>query len=140
MALSERSFDDPVIEVMSLSPRLEMLQARLRQAGMRPVAVNRTETGTRSDPLLIDLEIYPNAETITPERLVITLGNTAPVHSAAIHLSDINLIQTLPTRISIRKRERQRVREASLRAQTAKQFGASETRPSSTHKPRLLWL
>lgn len=140
MILTERSFDDPVIEVMSQSPRLEMLQARLRQAGMRPVAISSVQNHNSIDPLFVDLDVYPNAQIDSPQRLIVTLGAAKPDNVNSIHLSDTNLIQTLPTRLAIRRRERQRQREAALRAETAKQLGQAQNTSNAQIKPRLLWL
>jgi len=74
MILTERSFDDPVIEVMSQSPRLEMLQARLRQAGMRPVAISGVQNHNSIYPLFFDLDVYPHAQIDSPQRLFLTVG------------------------------------------------------------------
>ena len=52
---NEQSFDAPVIHVVSESPRLEMLQARLRQAGIRPVPVRGSYLPPDSAPAFIDL-------------------------------------------------------------------------------------
>ncbi len=139
--LKERNFDAPVIHVVSESPRLEMLQARLRQAGMRPVPVRGQYLPPDSAPALIDqLTRQENLEG-QQNRLVITIGKTSDEPNGSdIHLSDVGQIATLPARIAIRLRENQRQREIDLRARTAEKFGAPVSTAQSTERARLLWL
>lgn len=139
--LNEQSFDAPVIHVVSESPRLEMLQARLRQAGIRPVPARGSYLPPDSAPVFVDLltrrlEI-PNDDL----RLVITLGRDAQAEDRSnIHLTDIAQIASLSARISIRQREQQRRREIKLRARTLSHFGADKPPRQSVQRERLLWL
>jgi PleD family two-component response regulator len=140
MTLTDRRFDDPVIEVVSVSPRLEMLMGRLRQAGMRPVPVNRSAASASSEPILLDRAAFPDAPLPQADRLKITLGPADTDTKGDIHLSDINLLHTLPARMAIRKREQERQREAIRRTRTAERLGLATSRKQETAPPRLLWL
>ncbi|MEL7109412.1 MAG: diguanylate cyclase [Pseudomonadota bacterium] len=138
---NEQSFDAPVMHVVSESPRLEMLQARLRQAGIRPVAVRGNCLPPDSAPALIDLltrdiQIQPD-----DARVLVTIGKQfdAPTKSE-IHLNDIAQIATLPARLAIRQREHLRRREIQLRARTSEKFAPSAPEPQTREKPRVLWL
>lgn len=138
---SEQSFDAPVIHVVSESPRLEMLQARLRQAGIRPVPVRGKYLPPDSAPAFIDLltrefEIDPD-----DRRLFVTIGKgTQAPKSSEIHLTDVTQIATLPARLAIHQRETQRRREIQLRARTSEKFGPSSTTSVAAPKKRVLWL
>ena len=108
---NEQSFDAPVMHVVSESPRLEMLQARLRQAGIRPVPVRGNYLPPDSAPALIDLltrdiQIQPD-----DSRVLVTIGKQldAP-NKSEIHLNDVAQIATLPARLAIRQREHLRRR------------------------------
>lgn len=139
---NEQSFDAPVIHVVSESPRLEMLQARLRQAGIRPVPVRGSYLPPDSAPAFIDLltrdfEFDPN-----DDRLFVTIGKQSQApNKSEIHLTDIAQIATLPARLSIRQREKQRRREIHLRAQTSEKFGSPVAGAiPSEQNARVLWL
>ncbi len=138
---TDQSFDAPVIHVVSESPRLEMLQARLKQAGIRPVPVRGSYLPPDSAPAFIDLLTrefdVPPADT----RLFVTIGkeDQAP-DGSEIHLTDIAQIATLLARLSIRQREKDRLREIQLRARTAKKFGPSAKVTPPAKAARLLWL
>lgn len=138
---NDQSFDAPIIHVVSESPRLEMLQARLRQSGVRPVPVRGSYLPPDTAPALIDLST--REMTIEPgdQRLIVTLGKDehSPIHSD-IHLTDVAELSTLAARISIRKREKQRRREIDLRSQTLAEFGIERPRARPQSKARLLWL
>ena len=140
MTLTDRRFDDPVIEVVSVSPRLEMLMGRLRQAGMRPVPVSGSALSESSEPILLDRAAFPNARLPQADRLKITLGPADTNTKGDIHLSDINLLHTLPARMAIHKREQERQREATRRTRTAERLGLATSHKQETAPPRLLWL
>ena len=141
MMLNEQSFDAPVIHVVSESPRLEMLQARLRQAGIRPVPVRGSYIPPDSAPALIDLLTRSLDVDDRDLRLIITLGRDArPPDRSNIHLTDIGQIASLPARIAIRRREQQRRREIKLRGETLKKIGSSPSANRSTQRARVLWL
>ncbi|MEQ3747183.1 MAG: diguanylate cyclase [Henriciella sp.] len=140
MTLIDRRFDDPVIEVAAQSPRLEMLMTRLRHAGMRPIPVTTVAANSPDDPVLIDLATAPDAMPAAQTRLTITLGDTQANTKGDIHLSNINLLHTLPARMAIRKREQTRQREADRRTRTAQRLGLSTRQSATKAAPRLLWL
>lgn len=139
--LNEQSFDAPVIHVVSESPRLEMLQSRLRQAGIRPVPARGSYLPPDSAPVFIDLLTRPLDIAHDDLRMVITLGREASADDRSnIHLTDIAQIASLPARISIRQREQQRRREIKLRARTLSYFDAEKLPRQSVQRERLLWL
>ncbi len=139
---SEQSFDAPVIHVVSESPRLEMLQTRLRQAGIRPVPVRGTYLPPDSAPAFIDLLTRDFEFDPSDGRLFVTIGKQEQAPNASeIHLTDVAQIATLPARLSIRQREHQRRREIQLRARTSEKFGSAAPAPTDvTQKARVLWL
>ncbi|MEM7457943.1 MAG: diguanylate cyclase [Pseudomonadota bacterium] len=138
---SEQSFDAPVIHVVSESPRLEMLQARLRQAGIRPVPVRGSYLPPDSAPAFIDLLTRDFDFDVADGRLFVTIGKQeqAPNRSE-IHLTDIAQIATLRARLAIRQREHQRKREIQLRARTSEKFGSATPSTPARQKSRVLWL
>lgn len=139
--LNEQSFDAPVIHVVSESPRLEMLQSRLRQAGIRPVPARGSYLPPDSAPVFVDLLTRRLDIPHDDLRLVITLGCDAQAEDRSnIHLTDIAQIASLSARISIRQREQQRRREIKLRARTLSLFGADKPPRQSVQRERLLWL
>lgn len=138
---NEQSFDAPVMHVVSESPRLEMLQARLRQVGIRPVPVRGNYLPPDSAPALIDLLTRELEIANTDKRLVVSLGREHhTLERSDIHLTDISQLASLPARIAIRQREQQRRREIKLRAETLSKFGVSAPNPQTTQRQRLLWL
>lgn len=139
--LNDQSFDAPVIYIVSESPRLEMLQARLRQSGTRPVPVRGNYLPPDSAPALIDLSTREIPIEPGDTRLIVTLGRAdqSLAHSD-IHLTDVSELSTLAARISIRQREKQRRREIDLRSQTLAEFGVERANSSAQADARLLWL
>ncbi|GAB5453899.1 MAG: hypothetical protein Hens2KO_01280 [Henriciella sp.] len=138
---NDQSFDAPIIHVVSESPRLEMLQARLRQSGVRPVPVRGSYLPPDTAPALIDLSTRDMAVEPGDQRLIVTLGKdeSSPAQGD-IHLTDVAELSTLAARISIRQREKQRRREIELRSQTLAEFGVARPRARPQGKARLLWL
>lgn len=138
---SDQRFDAPVIHVVSESPRLEMLQARLRQAGLRPVPVRGSYLPPDSAPALIDnLTRNIDLEGLD-QRLIVSIGKQSePTRPSDIHLADVSQLETLPARLAIRQREHQRQREIQLRAKTFKKFGAPAAAMPTIGRPRVLWL
>lgn len=138
---SDQSFDAPVIHVVSESPRLEMLQARLRQAGIRPVPVRGNYLPPDAAPAFIDLLTREFEFEHSDNRLFVTIGKAAQApNKSEIHLTDVAQIATLPARLAIRQRENQRQREIQLRARTAEKFGTSAAIATTRRVSRALWL
>ncbi|MCR9196035.1 MAG: hypothetical protein NXH88_14955 [Hyphomonas sp.] len=139
--LNDQRFDAPVIHVVSESPRLEMLQTRLRQAGLRPVPVRGSYLPPDSAPALIDNLTRRSEFEGLDNRLIVTIGKQglSSVHSD-IHLADVAQIESLPARLAIRQRESQRQREIQLRARTAEKFGTGTASAMPVGRARVLWL
>ena len=139
--LNDQRFDAPVIHVVSESPRLEMLQTRLRQAGLRPVPVRGSYLPPDSAPALIDNLTRRGDLEGMENRLVVTIGKqSAASPRSDIHLADVAQIESLPARLAIRQRETQRQREILLRARTAEKLGSAMAAPVPVGRARVLWL
>lgn len=153
MAHPSPEFENPQIEVISESPRLEMLQARLRQAGMRPFRADMPIDTGRAAPLLLDMKTVPSGQDMAgfwqdwrrqgTTRLLIILGDMPQNIDdlQVIHLFDIDQITHLPARLAIHAREQARQRENRLREETARQLGRtiSDT-PMPKQRGRMLYL
>lgn len=138
---NDQRFDAPVIHVVSESPRLEMLQTRLRQAGLRPVPVRGSYLPPDAAPALIDNLTRGVDLDGLEQRLVVTIGKQSnPSLRSDIHLADVSQLETLPARLAIRQRETQRQREIQLRAKTFKKFGSTPSAAAPVGRPRILWL
>lgn len=139
--LNEPLFDAPVIHVVSESPRLEMLQARLRQVGLRPVPVRGSYLPPDNAPAMIDaLTERTNLEGIE-SRVIVTIGRVGrSAIESDIHLTDVSQIESLPARLAIWQRETQRQREIELRARTAEKMGAETSTSPTSERARVLWL
>ncbi|MEO0549371.1 MAG: diguanylate cyclase [Pseudomonadota bacterium] len=152
MTLQDYSFDAPTIEVLAASPRLEMLQIRLRQAGMRPVPVENGFDPNSAQPLFLDTLTAPREAIAAiaaawigqqPRRLLIILG-TVPESLrplSPLSLTDTDQIHALTARIAIRQRDLKRKRELALRAETQRQLGgAAEDMQTGRAHHRALYL
>ncbi len=152
MTRQDHSFDNPTIEVLSTSPRLEMLQVRLRQVGMRPVRAATTPGPGHCEPLLLDIATIGTGIDLTAlarewaahasARLLIVLGEVPVALKAlpVLRLRDVDQISTLTARIAIRQRETRRQRENTLRMRTARQMGVEPATPLNQPAPRILYL
>ena len=151
MVLQNHGFDSPQIEVISESPRLEMLQNRIRQSGMRPVRAALPLDPELADPVLLDTAIATPEQiagfarewdTLNAKRLLIILGQLPDQIFGAnlLHLRDVDQLPTLPARIAIRQRELRRQREFELRAETADRMGMEPQDVSVASNLRALYL
>lgn len=117
------------IEVIAASPRLEMIQSRLRDTGLRPYQM--AETLHQSDALFIDavsasqeqLKAVHRQITRTTDRTIVLLadGATPPIPNV-IQIFSISDIDSIPALLDMAARKRHRLQEVNLRAQTAKQI------------------
>ncbi len=151
MPFQDHGFDNPQIEVLSESPRLEMLQARLRQAGLRPVRAAIPLDPARAEPLLLDTLTISSEQMRSfaldcaqsdATRLLVVLGAVPEALAALsiLHLKDVDQIPTLLTRLSIRQREVRRQREHGLRSKTASKLGLQPNEGSKRQSHRILYL
>lgn len=152
MTQPDHRFDNPPIEVLSLSPRREMLQMRLRQVEMRPIRAIAPLDPTRNEPLLLDMVADISQDQIsqfatdwsaqTTPRLLIVLGDVPDALRGlpVLHLRNADQLPTLPARIAIRQRELRRQRESDLRTETASLMGLELSQPLNTQTPRILYL
>ncbi|MDJ0922489.1 MAG: hypothetical protein QNI84_15280 [Henriciella sp.] len=141
-------FDAPSIEVLSASPRLEMLQIRLRKAGLRPVRAEHGFDPRLTHPIFIDAatasshslsglaKLWHEAQS---SRLLIVLGDVPQALRpfSPLHLSDIDQINALCARVAIRKREIKRRSELALRAETQRKLGGGPDIDPMTPRARL---
>lgn len=151
MVLQNHGYDNPQIEVISESPRLEMLQNRLRQSGMRPVRATFPINASLADPVLLDISIATEPQilnfasdwaSLNCERLLIVLGPVSAHLSAfnTLQLRDVDQLPTLRARIAIRQREIRRQREFRLRASTAERMGMEAPQLQVADGLRVLYL
>ncbi len=152
MASHNPSFDAPQIEILSTSPRLEMLQIRLRQSGLRPIRAAIPLDPTATAPLLLDMVTADDDHTIrrfasdwkaaTSSRLLVVLGTMpeALKSLSVLHLRDVDQIPSLPARLAIRQRETRRQKEMALREQTARKLGVAPAASLRNKAPRVLYL
>ncbi len=152
MASHNLSFDAPQIEILSTSPRLEMLQIRLRQSGLRPIRAAIPLDPAASAPLLLDMVTADDDHTIrrfasdwkaaTSSRLLVVIGPTpeALKSLSVLHLRDADQIPSLPARLAIRQRETRRQKEMALREQTALKLGVTPATSPRNKPPRVLYL
>ena len=139
--LNEQRFDAPVVHVVSESPRLEMLQTRLRQAGLRPVSVRGSYLPPDGAPAIIDVSTPRSDFEGLANRVIVTIGKSArSLVETDIHLADVSQIESLPARLAIWQRETQRQREIQLRAETAERMGTPQPAAPAPGGARLLWL
>lgn len=141
MAIKTPDFENPQIEIVSESPRLEMLQVRLRDAGMRPVRADMPLDPRRASPLLLDMQTAPQGEDLAAfvrewrlqnsTRLLVILGDmpTDMDDLPTLHLLTVDQLHNLPARLAIRQREQARQREHALRQQTADRLGGQPSAP-----------
>ena len=152
MAPHNLSFDAPQIEILSTSPRLEMLQIRLRQSGLRPIRAEMPLDPATNAPLLLDMVTAEDDHTIrrfasdwktaTSSRLLVVLGTMPDALKSlgVLHLRDVDQIASLPARLAIRQRETRRRKEMNLREQTAKKLGVAPSTSLQNKTPRVLYL
>ena len=145
------SFADPTIEVLSRTPRYELIMGRLRHAGLRPIRAATNTASTQPCPILLDLvgagdEVKaflssPSFSKIAAQRVIVLLGapNQPALDPGLLQIKSVDQISSLPARLAIRQREARRVQEAILRAKTARSLG-DESRPDPKRKMRVLYL
>lgn len=125
--MTDPDFLNPPIEVIATHPRLDMIRARLKSAGMRPYEARDELSDT--DPLLIDAASL-NGTQLTRIRRQMTLGtkrqiillaaSNAPLLQDAITLRHETELATVPTHIDIASRKHERMDEGALRLKTTK--------------------
>lgn len=147
MFLLDQHFDQPVIKVVAASPRLEALQARLRQAGFRPVPANLQIDANVAEPMLVDLCTTAPSQlndliAKAPEHQLVLLGDLPPDLDTQhiLHLRSVDQIPTLLARLSIRQREVRRKQEYTLRHRAAQELGLPEKATLPKRKQRILFL
>ena len=126
MSVQSLHFAAPTIEIVSESPRLEMLQARLKQAGFRPVRAARDIDPALANPILIDASVVSEQDQHVivsackryDTRPIILLGSDQKNDSALIRLSSPDQIANLSARLDLRQRQIIQQREANRRRET----------------------
>lgn len=126
MSVQALHFAAPTIEVVSESPRLEMLQVRLKQAGLRPIRAPREIDPALANPILIDATIVSSRDRHLivsacqrhGNRPVVLIGSERGGDKDTIHLKSADQISGLPSRLRLRQRKLTKDRETELRAET----------------------
>lgn len=128
--MSEFSFSHPPVEVVSASPRLEMISGRLRTSGLSPCT--HRKDARPNDPILIDGSIVDESLLRSleyrlersPDRPIIMLGRPqVSVNRIDIQLDQDGDLLDLPRRLSKHNRIWLRRNEAQLRESTAAALG-----------------
>ncbi|MBY9067806.1 hypothetical protein K1X12_12920 [Hyphomonas sp. WL0036] len=145
------SFYDPPIEVAAGSPRLEMIVARLKAAGLRPYVASEKLDFSVADPLLVDVD-SASPQTVThlaraamigmPRQIVLvnTAGAQVPRIEGAVHLRQDKDLSTLRSRLAALARRGSRQREAAIRRESAQELGARLPPVDVDAVPALLYL
>ena len=148
MSLQSLHFAAPTIEIVSESPRLEMLQMRLKQAGLRPIRAPRQIDPALAAPILIDsATISERDQTVIisacqrqGNRPVVILGDSdTPMYEDVIHLRNVDQLSRLPSRLALRKRHLTFKREAQLREETISRLTKGPNRQGDTAQPRAIY-
>lgn len=130
MSIQALHFAAPTIEIVSESPRLEMLQVRLKQAGLRPIKAPREIDPALASPILIDTCVISGRDQHMiisacqryGNRPIVLLGESDAKAEDMIHLRSVDQISGLPSRLGLRQRQLARQREADLRADTTRRL------------------
>ncbi|MEM1391095.1 MAG: hypothetical protein AAGG45_08440, partial [Pseudomonadota bacterium] len=138
MSIQALHFAAPTIEVVSQSPRLEMLQSRLKQAGLRPIRAPNNIDPNLASPLLIDAavvsaqdrQIIVSACERQAVRPIILLDGAASDHGMAIQLRTLDQLSTLPARLDLRQRQLGQDREMELRRETIAHLSPTASTPA----------
>ena len=145
--MSNPEFLYPPIEVVATSPRLDMIKARLRSSGLQPYD-HRNDAG-QDDPILIDAASITGEQLVQIRRLiarkaariVILLAEAnAPILEDAITINGDAELASVPARIAVEFRKRDRLREVRLRAQTARELVGARVKCFSDEPASILYL
>ncbi|MAN45003.1 MAG: hypothetical protein GYB49_00700 [Alphaproteobacteria bacterium] len=145
--MPDLSYLDPPIEVAAESPRLEMIQSRLRSGRMRPYKASRPLSRNCSEPLLVDLEsadpeILRILSSSGVTRPLVILGEDTDGHVLfdALVVERDKDIPLLRGRLTALSRRNARATELNLRRETAREFGLAIPVTPSEVVPELLYL
>lgn len=145
--MTDPEFLNPPIEVIATSPRLDMIKSRLKSAGLRPY--NARNDLTNEDPLLIDAQSMSGSQlrmvrrqiARQSERVIILLASPdAPLLQDAIIITHEAELASVPARLAVAKRKRDRLHEVRLRAKTAEQIAGQQIKYCSDDPASLLFL
>lgn len=145
--MSSPAFLNPPIEVIATSPRLEMIKARLKSGGLRPY--DNRENANNDDPLLIDAKSMTGSQLLHIRRLIahrldriiiLLAAPDAPLLEDAIIITDDTELSSVPARITVANRKKDRLREVRLRAQTAREMVGARVKCYSDDPAAMLYL
>ena len=145
--MPDLSYLDPPIEVAAESPRLEMIQSRLRSGRLRPYRASKSVSRNCSEPLLVDLasadpEILRALASSIFTRPVVILGEDSEGRTLfdALIIDRDKDIPLLRGRLAALSRRKARATELKLRRETAREFGVEFPSSPSEVVPELLYL
>ncbi|MEO1642048.1 MAG: hypothetical protein AAFR74_01845, partial [Pseudomonadota bacterium] len=146
MSIQALHFAAPTIEIVSESPRLEMLQVRLKQAGLRPIKAPREIDPALASPILIDASVITgrdrhmilSAYQRHGNRAVVLLGESDVRSEDVIHLKAVDQISGLQARLNLRQRQLVQQREADLRTETINRLSTRASDPKPTAAPKAI--
>jgi len=147
MSVQALHFAAPTIELVSESPRLEMLQVRLKQAGLRPIKAPREIDPALASPIMIDTSVISardknmiiSACQRHGNRPIVLLGSSETKASDIIQLRTVDQIRGLPSRLGLRQRQIVQRREAELRTETIRRLTNGLDAPTTPAKPKAIY-
>lgn len=147
MSVQALHFAAPTIELVSESPRLEMLQVRLKQAGLRPIKAPREIDPALASPILIDTSVVSGRDQHMiisacqryGNRPIVLMGESEARVDDIIHLKSVDQISGLPSRLGLRQRQLARQREADLRAETTRRLTSRIEDQIAPAKPKAIY-
>lgn len=147
MSIQALHFAAPTIEIVSESPRLEMLQVRLKQAGLRPIRAPREIDPALASPILIDATVVTGRDRHMilsacqrqGNRPIVLLGESDARSDDVIHLKAVDQISGLQARLNLRQRQLVQQREADLRTETINRLSTHASEPRPTPAPKAIY-
>ncbi|MEM1087701.1 MAG: hypothetical protein AAGH90_08230 [Pseudomonadota bacterium] len=147
MSVQALHFAAPTIEIVSESPRTEMLQTRLKQVGLRPIKAPQQIDPAFAAPILIDAAVISAHERHIivsaceryNNRAIIILGERDSDRDHIVYLSSPDQMDTLPSRLDLRQRQLIQSREAALRKETIERLTGSSLHAHTPKTPVALF-
>lgn len=145
--MTNPDFLNPPIEIIATSPRLDMIKSRLKSAGLRPY--DAREDVTNEDPLLIDAASMSGSQLRLIRRqiarengrtIILLAAPDAPMLKDAIILTHETELSSLPARLEVSRRKKDRLVEVRLRARTAQNIAGGQVQSCSSDPASILFL
>ena len=124
--MTDPDFLNPPIELIATSPRLQMIKSRLKAAGLRPYETR--DDVANEDPMLIDAQSISGKQLHQVKRqmishkdrtVILLAAPCAPLLEDAIIITHESELSSIPARLQVAQRKKDRLHEVRLRARTA---------------------